>query len=319
MERANEKINQHFVPQFYLRNFSNNINGKCISGYELKSKKFVENITIKETASKKYYYGEDGVVEDWFANLEGVWNRIVSKIIETDEIPDDIDDYLHLLLLISLSEMRAFKFGNAVNKMFEGMHRHIARFNGNTKVLGKQYDMSQHPISFMLNHLVETADIYEMLSPLLIINEAKYDFITSDNPCVKYNQLFVGRNLDYGLRHRGLQIFLPLSPRICLCFYDSSAYKIPNKDSKEIVKIYDAIQIREFNKLFLRNATQMIYFQDGRNHDNVTEIVRDHKFYQHDPFIKTYIPVFGVKMECINDYYEFDFFQGHSPFVKKED
>ncbi|HEX2983013.1 MAG TPA: DUF4238 domain-containing protein, partial [Ignavibacteriales bacterium] len=56
-----ERKNQHFVPQFYLRNFSENKKSLC--DYNLSNNKYIKNASIKDMASQNYFYGKDENIE----------------------------------------------------------------------------------------------------------------------------------------------------------------------------------------------------------------------------------------------------------------
>ncbi|MDA3844285.1 MAG: DUF4238 domain-containing protein, partial [Candidatus Kapabacteria bacterium] len=58
-----EKKNQHYIPKFYLRNFSYQRNNKQIGVYTLKNNLFIQTGKLKKQASKNFFYGSDGEVE----------------------------------------------------------------------------------------------------------------------------------------------------------------------------------------------------------------------------------------------------------------
>src|SRR5690349_7669592 len=65
-----ENKNHHYVPQFYLRNFS--IDEKQVAvGLYLHEKNIFTTTAIDNIASKKYLYGKDNIIEDALAQLEG--------------------------------------------------------------------------------------------------------------------------------------------------------------------------------------------------------------------------------------------------------
>ena len=62
-------------------------------------------------------------------------------------------------------------------------------------------------------------------------------FICSDNPVVFYNQLLED-NSPYshcGVASKGLQIFVPISPRVTLIFYDKDVYQVGSSNDREIL------------------------------------------------------------------------------------
>jgi hypothetical protein len=63
----------------------------------------------------------------------------------------------------------------------------------------------------------------------LLQNKTDLPFITSDHPAVRYNQFLEPRirsGSNTGLVARGLQMFLPLSPKHVLVLFDSETYKV---------------------------------------------------------------------------------------------
>ena len=70
--QKNDKRRQHYVPKFYLRNFSEN--KKSVGMYLLKENKIITHGSINDSLWKEYFYGEDAVVENKLAEYEGRWN-----------------------------------------------------------------------------------------------------------------------------------------------------------------------------------------------------------------------------------------------------
>ncbi|WP_186429660.1 DUF4238 domain-containing protein [Clostridium sp. BSD9I1] len=69
---------QHYVPKFYLRNFSNN--KKNIGMFRHKDKKFILNASIKSVAYSIFLYGEDGKLENFLSKFESKCAEIIRKI-----------------------------------------------------------------------------------------------------------------------------------------------------------------------------------------------------------------------------------------------
>ncbi len=101
------------------------------------------------------------------------------------------------------------------------------------------------------------------LKYVLLANKTEVDFVTSDNPVVLYNQLFSSQNdsSSTGFSYKGLQIFLPISPKSTLVFYDSNAYTVDIDGSATIdVTLLD--DVHELNTLQMCSALNCVYFQD---------------------------------------------------------
>jgi len=72
-----KKVNQHYVPQFYFRYFSEN--GKSICVLNRDSGKAIKSASIKGQASKKYFYG-DSDVEDRLSEIDGLFSTALRQI-----------------------------------------------------------------------------------------------------------------------------------------------------------------------------------------------------------------------------------------------
>lgn len=101
------KKNQHFVPKFYLRNFSYENNLKEIGLYNTRNHMFVQRAKLKTQGSRDFFYGTDGIIEDKLASIEGDLATMIKHILaQGKEIKFTADEYYILLLFIILTEMR---------------------------------------------------------------------------------------------------------------------------------------------------------------------------------------------------------------------
>lgn len=80
---------QHFNPQFYLRNFSADENGRSIHLYNIARAKCIFGASIAGQCSRPYFYGKDGRVESGLAMLEDAaapmscWNPSTMIVFRT--------------------------------------------------------------------------------------------------------------------------------------------------------------------------------------------------------------------------------------------
>ena len=94
-----EKKKQHFVPRFYLRNFSLNAEGKKISLFNFAACKYVSCSNLYDQAYKNYFYGEDLTIEDALADLEKEAAKIINSTLLNDTVPMMGSDEHHILLV----------------------------------------------------------------------------------------------------------------------------------------------------------------------------------------------------------------------------
>ena len=95
---------QHYVPQFYLRNFSNN--GKSVGTFIFSKRRYVANASIQKVCGRDFLYGEDLDIEKWFQGLEGTWAKILDKIITTGKMDMSDEEWTYLLMFFYLSDVR---------------------------------------------------------------------------------------------------------------------------------------------------------------------------------------------------------------------
>lgn len=264
-KQKNDKRRQHYVPKFYLRNFSKN--NKSVGMYLFKSNKIIEHGSINDNLWEEYFYGEDAVVENKLAEYEGRWNDIISSIIKTEKLPEIERELTLMRYFILISSARTLKRGNQMNNDYTALIKKLFKVE-EPELFDKVMNVNQDGLSVRMEyptlHPINAAQQFvPMMIDLrmdLLINRSEIDYITSDNPTVFYNQLFQEKNLSrgFGWGEQGVQFIIPVSPRIVICMYDSEVYDIKNR----ILKSNSTVN--KLNELFLNNSDKLIVFMcDG--------------------------------------------------------
>ena len=258
---------QHFVPQFYLRNFSEN--GRSIGGYLLKERKFIPHMPIKDMCGRDYLYGEDLELEKWFSRLESNWAVLLRKIIDQIDLSLSYEEWAYLYMFVFLTDARNGFMADSANDMTTKTAQLIAkisrdhgRINATDEEIKQLRFKSNIPNLPHIQSMPKIINIMMDLKPLLLYNTTNRMFITSDYPVVKYNYLFVARNYhrNYGYGQIGTQIYIPINSTLCLMLFDSAVYTI--NDNNLVLKINAPDQIAELNKLFASNSKRAIYFHN---------------------------------------------------------
>lgn len=273
-----DKKNQHFIPQFYLRNFSLNGNKKEVGTYLINKSQFIDAVPIKNQCSKPYFYGKDGIVENFFSNFENDIAPLFSRIKRnSDSIIIDLETTSKLFLFISLLEIR-----NPVFFMQYQSHNTLLNEALNNEIIGDKIYLDipevshEETIQAMLSlfHVVFEGIID--LDVKILINKSKIPFICSDFPLVKYNKFLYSKRYKFTKISNGsvgIQIFLPISPEITLAFYDSKFYKIGNR-KLNYFNLENEKDIFDLNILQYLNSNNCIYFDHKINKDYVNKIVK---------------------------------------------
>ncbi len=88
-------------------------------------------------------------------------------------------------------------------------------------------------------------------------------FLTSDNPVMLLNQFCseVDRFRNHaGFGKAGFQLLLPISPRLCLIFYDAKVYKVGFRRDRRVSLSADDVEI--VNALQIQSAAEFVFFSD---------------------------------------------------------
>src|SRR5690554_6005499 len=86
-KKITDKENQHYVPKFYLRFFSFEHNEKQIGIFNKKTGLYFKTAKLKSQGSKKYFYGKDGLIENFLGEIENHLTPILKNIINTEQLP----------------------------------------------------------------------------------------------------------------------------------------------------------------------------------------------------------------------------------------
>lgn len=129
------------------------------------------------------------------------------------------------------------------------------------------------PNEVSIDIAMKSIDYLYDLDAVILENRTNYEFITRDSPVIFYNQFYVWRNykINYGLASSGLQIFVPLSPRIVVCFYDPKVYNCSAKENR-VVKVISKNRITEINKLVIYNSYEQLFFWNNTKEGYINEI-----------------------------------------------
>lgn len=270
---------QHYVPQFYLRNFSLDKTG--VDLFILKDKKLIESAPIKSVAYRQNLYGKDDGIEKMLSINEAEWSRIINLIIDNPEYIFTTGEYLTLLLFVLMSESRSAKTADISDSIIDFLGKTYLKLNNpdgtiNGHEIDKFHIRQNIPNLTSLYGSLKVTPLISDLKYACIINESGIGFLTSDNPTIRYNQLYTARDYsnDYGYVNAGIQIFLPLSKYICICLYDSLVYSIPNITDTRVIKLSSKKQIKKINTLIAMNGYEYL-FSNGLDKNYIEKLSED--------------------------------------------
>lgn len=292
-EKKASTKNQHFVPQFYQRNFS--VDGKMIGTYLINQDKYVPTASIKHQASADYFYSANMKIEEALGSLEALASNAINSIIATPKAKLEGKDAmaLYVFTMIQIGRTPAFvkQLEENANKMGTMMLRKYVEAMRKTEkadevkvitddVLDAVSIKMKEPGRFALGSISQLIDTcYDLLvDAKVLINLTNKPFVTSDNPACLYDQYFerIG-GLNYALGSSGLQIYLPLTPSLAIMYFDNKCYKLGDH-KKHYVEITQVADVEQLNKLVACTADEVLYCKNGSCYlSDLQAMVKAHK------------------------------------------
>lgn len=269
-----DKENQHYVPKFYLRYFSYLNNKKQIGVYNQNNRLFIPTAKLKTQASKKYFYGKDGIIEDWLSSIESIISPLLSQMITLEKLPSLMThSHVDLLFFLILMDLRNPIRVNQLKKSRQLIKERLIHQNSQNresefvKAIDKMNNHEEDVLMIVSNAKGIVSYCMD-LNIKLLKNTTDIPFITSDNPLIKYNQFLEKRNWVYG-GHNGYgtiggQMFFPLNEKYMLVLFDPNVYKVGNNKEK-VVEINESDSIDQLNILQYLNCSENLFFNHRIN------------------------------------------------------
>lgn len=273
-----ENKKQHYVPQFYLKNFSHNRH--IVYAYNLIHKREFR-IAIKKICQEDYFYGSDLELEKSLSKIEYKQATIIEKLISnisvsSFELKDQFYLHLFILMLYSRTKISAKFTDEMINIFYDQTIKPALKEKG----YSSQYiDSTSLKIENSQLIAMQTAmmgtELISDLFPIFLINKTDNIFVTSDNCICLYNYVKFKKHGTLGLQSPGLQIFCPLNKNIVLLLVDQKYYHIDldeNRGAEGIINIHKSSDIDAINKLQLFNCDKNVIYSDEKYQNRIIKM-----------------------------------------------
>jgi hypothetical protein len=252
----------HYVPQFYLKNFS--ADQKLINSYIKKRREIFQDVAIKDHCHRNYFYGKYGKTEKILSTLEGYFSKAINLFLDS-RYNGESNINKWLLLFAAVQYTRSEKINDFVKRNLKFTFNKILRFKIDQ---GPDLDEDDEELEFVAkNPIVEifyrgllNQPIIQDLEIHKIINDSPIDLYTSDSPVVVINPLFRNVPECIGLALKGIQILIPLSPKILLQIYDPKVYSPITTGGRLQAIIKKRSVIQNLNYMTIMNAEKHVFF-----------------------------------------------------------
>lgn len=276
---------EHYVPRCYLKNFS--IMGKedflfCFD--KLKSITFMVNSRNLASESAFYDTYEDGDqrVEKTLSYLESSFNTACRKLLATEDLSGLTGyDLMYLARFIATQELRTKEHRTRMKSSLERVLENSRKMKQSAKVqkeilsLTHQLNSEERIKSLhvsMLQDIRALTDTFCMMAWALLINCTSLPFWCSDHPVNHYYHMDMSPFGNLGLKCGTTRAYLPLSPKICLCFREPTVHstlrsKHEVRDIRQIV-FQNYLQVYSSSRYVFSNgddfsiAEQIVAYRD---------------------------------------------------------
>jgi hypothetical protein len=288
-----ERQNQHFVPQYYFRFFSEN--GTQISSILKKDGRFIPTAPIRRQCAGHKFYGSTELESD-FSALESKHAKAHRAAIDVAwnnrrEFFSD-DEYRGLLQVIMFQRSRTLleieKQSPFQCQMLLDVFRDYLVYSDDVdkqRMLDlidsgavKITEPPQTTILRIIEASMDSVPLIADLDILLLRNRTDYPFIFGDAPVVFYNTW--AKNVKnrgvIGTQSPGLQIFYPLDPKTYLVLFDPAKYS-GEAEKYSQYDLHHRSDVSSLNVLQLYHSSRSIYFGPGDRSDYVLALWDAHK------------------------------------------
>lgn len=268
--------NHHYVPQYYFKLF--NGGHRQICALLKKNGQVVTNAPIKRQSSRHMFYGTVEIEKN-FSQVEGLHAIALRALVEVATTGDfskwSEEQIPWLVHAVAFQRARTILEVEKVAPAMEAMLLHMFSEEVRqtmtpdkaSEILGPfergEIKITQNDTGMVHRQITaatQSASLIEDLQISVIRNYTDYPFIFSDSPVVLYNSYYrktTNRGV-LGYQTPGLQIFLPLTPRLQLMMFDAAVYDGACR-SGPFCELVDRSDVSQLNVLQLHHSRQAVY------------------------------------------------------------
>ena len=248
--------NQHFVPRCYLRAFTDHGHGVRINLFNTDRERVIPLVSARHQCSGDYFYGSDAELEAAIQLLERSYAEVLRHITQDSFVLTDEDsDLLRRFWLFQYlrTEAASQRSVEVLNAATDAMGISGAEYRSEIK----------RAVLYAMRTFAEHMDIMDDMSTCLVRNDSSTPFITSDDPAILSNRLYLEclprLGKSFGLRQSGNIMILPLTPSILFLGFDRNIYTV--RDKKGWCSLKAADDVRAYNQHQMLNCRANLFFR----------------------------------------------------------
>jgi hypothetical protein len=269
----------HYVPQFYLRQFAtaSTAGARTICVHAIDRNATFRGASIKDQCYRPWFYGRDGEVESGLEQFESAAALAVRAVAESRVAPSMGSEHDQLLrLFVGIQNHRTSR---RLSDLRTGDTKFVEVVFGGDPGAAEKFFGGEFPgmnIIDLLNLAPLLIGGMADLSCIVVDSGGAGGLLTSDHPVVLYNQYCEAHGEGWGstgATTKGLQVFLPLSTRACLVFFDPGTYFIPAR-SRDLPVRASPNDLDAINSLQVLSAERCLYFPEETSEARVVQALK---------------------------------------------
>ncbi len=223
----NHPKNQHYVPQFLLKNFSMS-DGTTVCCFDKQTGRTFET-NARNVASEKWFYdlvnGEPAFsLEGPMADMEGSVARVINDKLLKERTVRCLsgEDRGILGLFVAIQMLRTRNIRETAKQMDAFMQEVLSEGRSKDEPVPgfDRIQTDSQARAFAVGLLANAGDLVpHLLDKTWLLYQSKGQFILSDNPVGLQNTVNQSKYMGtLGLAVRGIEIYLPLNADFTICF-----------------------------------------------------------------------------------------------------
>jgi len=253
-----ENKNQHYVPRVHLRAFTLDGGNAAINLLNIDSMKAVRNAPVRNQCSGDYFYGKDRQLERAINSVENPYGEVVRSLAGEDA---EVNAAVRIVLqrFIYLQYIRT----EAASRKAAEMTAAMVDLPGSDFPLPDKREAMKQAVQSAMLYYAETMGIIDDLKVCILRNRTPVAFVTSDDPAILTNRLYLQRRQkigqSFGLKAAGAIFLLPLSPDLVAIAYDPAVYRSSQRAGWiDVDRIGD---VEAINQHQILNCASNLYFR----------------------------------------------------------
>ena len=260
-------IKQHYVPQFYLKNFGKNL--FCAD----KTKEKIFQTTPKKISYELNFYGpvinNEHLVEKRLSELEGKFSTAVKELIVKENVYElSAQNFKNLCGFVAIQYLRTAEVRRQIAELGDSLLHELLKRNFPhwTEKTIKRIKVSD--ALNLLTHLKIIAEYTSFANVMLhmkfitIKNKTPTPFWTSDNPIALENKFEQPPFSNLGICCKGIEFHLPINPNLGIIVCDPVTFE----DRSNVLIMNNEDQIFQENLLQAHSSTRFLFSKTKKFH-----------------------------------------------------